>query len=66
MEKYEYKMFEYNTQFSWASVSVNTDELQNQLNILGNEGWELVSSTPITVNNGRTKSIVCTLKRKKA
>lgn len=66
MDKYEYKAFEFNMNLLWGgSVSVNTNELQNQLNILGNDGWELVSSSSTAGYQGRGNSVVCILKRKK-
>lgn len=65
MEKFEYKTFVYSTKGFMGGL-VYQDELQNQLNFLGNDGWELVSSVPTTEFLGASKSIVFTFKRKKA
>lgn len=64
MEKYEYKTFVYSTKGFMGGL-VYEGELQSQLNFLGNEGWELVSSVPTTEFLGASKSIVCFFKRKK-
>lgn len=64
MEKYEYMTFEYEIKISWGNPLVNPAELKNQLNIFGKDGWEMVSSTPITELQGRIRSIVYTFKRK--
>lgn len=64
MEKYEYKTFTYETK-GLLGGAVETGQLQNELNMLGNDGWELVSSVSTTQSYGSSKSIVCILKRKK-
>ena len=44
MGKYEYKVVNYDPQdFFGGSVKVN--QIENQLNLPGNDGWEMVSCT---------------------
>ena len=44
MGKYEYKVVTYDLQaFFGGSVKVN--QIENQLNLPGNDGWEMVSCT---------------------
>ncbi len=65
MEKFEYKVVAYDTKGFWGG-SVDQKQLENQLNLLGNDGWELVSSTSTNQSYGSSKSIVCIFKREKA
>ena len=64
MEKYEYKVVLYDTK-GFLGGKVEANQIANQLNILGNDGWELVSCTSTTQEYGSTKSIVCIFKRMK-
>lgn len=64
MDKYEYKTLTYDTKGFWGG-SVDAGQFQSELNILGNDGWELVSSISTTQSYGSSKSIVCIFKRKK-
>lgn len=64
MDQFEYKVFIYDTKgFFGGEVDVN--QLECQLNLLGNDGWEMVSCTSSNQSYGASKSIVCILKRKK-
>ena len=45
--------------------SVEEGQVENQLNMLGNDGWELVGCTSSNQSYGSTKSLVCIFKRKK-
>lgn len=65
MEKYEYHTAIYETKGFWGG-SVDANEFQKELNYLGNEGWELVSSVATAQSQGASKNIVCIFKRKKA
>ena len=65
MEKFEYKVVTYDTKGLWGGI-IDHDQLENQLNMLGNDGWELVSSTSTNQAYGSSKSIVCIFKRVKA
>ena len=64
MDKFEYKVVVYDTKGFWGG-SVETNQLENQLNLLGYDGWEMVSCTSTNQSNGSSKSIVCIFKRKK-
>lgn len=64
MEKFEYKVVVYDTKGFWGG-KVEVLQIENQLNQLGNEGWEMVSSTSTNQSYGASKSIVCMFKRRK-
>lgn len=63
MEKFEYYTYIYDTK-GFLGVKVDGDELRDEINKLGNSGWELVSSVSSNKGNGYTGSIVCIFKRK--
>ena len=64
MERFEYKVVVYDTKGFWGG-SIEDNKLENRLNLLGNDGWEMVSCTASNQSYGSTKSIVCIFKRKK-
>ena len=64
MENFEYKVVIYDTK-GFFGGNVEQDQLENQLNLLGYEGWELVSCTSTNQSYGSSKSIVCIFKRKR-
>lgn len=64
MERYEYKTLMYDTKGFWGGL-VDENQFQNELNTLGYDGWELVSSISTTQSYGSSKSIVCIFKRKR-
>ncbi|MGX8698441.1 MAG: DUF4177 domain-containing protein [bacterium] len=64
MEKFEYKVITYDTKGFWGGM-VEPSEFEKQLNLLGNDGWEMVSCTSTNQSYGSSKSIVCIFKRKK-
>lgn len=64
MEKYEYKTFTYDTKGFWGGT-VDTNQFEKELNNLGNDGGEMVSSLSTTQAYGSSKSVVCIFKRKK-
>ena len=45
--------------------NVNVNQIENQLNMLGEDGWELISCTSSNQDYGSTKSLVCIFKRRK-
>ena len=59
--RWEYRVIKESTA-GWFTVDLDDDSLETMLDDLGREGWELVSSTGVTVN-GYTKHLVLTLKR---
>ena len=64
MENFEYKVVVYDTKGVFGG-KVESNQLENNLNLLGNDGWELVSCTSTNQSYGSSKSIVCIFKRKK-
>jgi hypothetical protein len=47
----------------FAGPILKGDALTERLNQLGAEGWELVSTSTLQVDSGRTRTFVCILKR---
>jgi hypothetical protein len=64
MDKFEYKVIVYDTKGVFGG-DVEAHQIENNLNVLGNDGWELVSSTSTNQSYGSSKSIVFVFKRKK-
>lgn len=64
MEKFEYKVVTYDTK-GFLGGSVEVQQIEAQLNLIGNDGWELVSCTSTNQSYGASKSIVCIFKRRK-
>ena len=64
MDQFEYKAVVFDTEGFWGGT-VDSNKLENQLNLLGYDGWELVSCTSTSQSYGSSKSIVCIFKRKK-
>ena len=64
MDKFEYKVVTYDTKGFWGG-NVEVRQVENQLNQLGNDGWEMVSCTSTNQSYGASKSIVCKKKKKK-
>ena len=65
MTQYEYKVFTYNTKGVFGG-KIKNRELESQLNMFGNEGWEMVSSTSSNQSYGASKSLVFIFKREKS
>ena len=62
MDKFEYRTHEFKKIGLGGgafSKSINED-----LNTLGEDGWEVVSANPMSMINGTTTSIIIILKRK--
>ena len=64
MEKFEYKVITYNTKGFWGG-SVDIQQIESRLNLLGNDGWEMISCTSTNQCYSSSKCIVCMFKRKK-
>ena len=64
MEKFEYKVVTYDTG-GFAGGKVDALRMEEQLNLVGNDGWEMVSCTSTNQNYGASRSIVCIFKRRK-
>ena len=65
MDKYEYKVITYDTKGFWGGY-VEIQKIEDQFNQLGNDGWEMVTSTSTNQSYGSSKSIVFVFKRKKS
>ena len=63
MEKFEYHTFIYDTA-GFMGGKVDANDFQDRLNMLGSQGWELVSSVTTNQGQGFTRSIVSVFKRK--
>ena len=64
MEKFEYKVVTFDTT-GFFGGNVETLQVETQLNLLGDDGWEMISSTSTNQSYGASKSIVCIFKRRK-
>ena len=64
MEKFEYKVVTYDPSGLFGG-NVQVNKIEEQLNLLGDAGWELVSCTSSNQSYGSTKSLVCIFKRRK-
>ncbi|MBR0144697.1 MAG: DUF4177 domain-containing protein [Clostridia bacterium] len=64
MEKFEYKVVTFDTT-GFFGGNVETRQVETQLNLLGDDGWEMISSTSTNQSYGASKSIVCIFKRRK-
>lgn len=59
MKKFEYRMLDTNNSIF---KGIDYKELNERLNQLGSQGWEVVSTVSITTG-GQTTSLLTTLKR---
>ena len=67
MIKWEYKTLKFETESSGYFSDGKLDEvdLDKKLNLLGEEGWELISSFDTNKCQGETKDIIAMFKRQK-
>lgn len=66
MNKYEYKTtyIEIGTFKKNAYDEKYRKEVENKLNVIGQEGWELICCTSLNQGQGWTGLLVCIFKRK--
>ncbi|MDD5934015.1 MAG: DUF4177 domain-containing protein [Clostridiales bacterium] len=64
MEQWEYKTI-YTDAKGFFGGKVNFSEFEEELNKLGAQGWELVSSVPSAQSYGSTRWIISIFKRKR-
>ena len=64
MEQFEYKTMLYELQSGFFNTKVERNELDNMLNWMGAQGWELVSAVSIAATLGDTIKIACIFKRR--
>lgn len=64
MKKFEYFVLEVAAGSFWSGGGkIDVDELANELNELGQQGWELTSSVDLNMAQGQSRSVVLMLKR---
>ena len=62
--KWEYHVLKLKTDYGfWSGTEFNAEALQNELNRLGSDGWELVSIFDIEKVKGGSKYVNVVLKR---
>ena len=62
--KWEYEVLSFEAGGFWSGGgSIEKDELQNSMNELGKEDWELVSIFDTNKNQGETRDVVAVFKR---
>ncbi|MCD8538572.1 MAG: DUF4177 domain-containing protein [Leadbetterella sp.] len=62
MKKYEYKIFKTKPEGFWGT-KVESEKLETEINKLGSEGWELVSTMDTNAGYGATQEIILFFKR---
>ncbi|HEX5869575.1 MAG TPA: DUF4177 domain-containing protein [Longimicrobium sp.] len=62
MAKWEYQTFKIEPG-GWLGGKVDTADLRDQLNRLGQDGWELVSAFDTAAGQGVSREVVIILKR---
>jgi hypothetical protein len=62
-ERWEYRVILIGTEGLFGP-KVNVEQIGTYLNQVGEDGWELISTTPITRGDGRTSELLCILKRR--
>jgi hypothetical protein len=62
--QWEYKTFKYSASSGFLGGKVNETALNNSLNVLGEQGWELVNVFVTHFGYGSSRDIVAVLKRK--
>ncbi len=63
MAKWKYKVLEFNPTRSLMAARIDKKSIEDELNELGKQGWEVVSGFTTADGHGNTKKIVYTLKR---
>ena len=63
MDKFQYKTMKFKPGRGFKAGTFDHIEIDIQLNLLGQGGWELVTSQNILVGFGTTKEILMTFKR---
>ncbi|MFC5472301.1 DUF4177 domain-containing protein [Cohnella suwonensis] len=62
MEQWEYRTIKYKTG-GFLGGKVDAEELEDELNQYGSEGWELVSCFDTSMSQGASRDIVIVFKR---
>ena len=65
MEKWEYRSAKFEIKSWFIGGKLDMGKFDVELNILGDDGWEMVSSFDVSQFEGGTKFIVATFRRRK-
>ena len=60
---WEYRTFLWETRKGLLGGKIDRQGLEDQLNQVGGDGWELVSASTPTMDGGSTRNLVLILKR---
>ena len=63
MQQWEYMTLRLPTQGRLGSAKIDLQDLADNLNTHGNDGWELVSTESLTGMHGQTMYLLAVLKR---
>lgn len=63
--QWEYKILKFEIARGFIDVSVNEHEWEAEINMLGIDGWELISSYSTNDVDGMTNHVLMTFKREK-
>jgi hypothetical protein len=61
--KWEYKTLLWDARKGVLGGNIDRQGLEDQLNLLGGEGWDLVSASSPNMEGGSTRNLVVILKR---
>jgi hypothetical protein len=64
--RWEYRTLLWDARKGLLGGKIDREELDDQLNLLGEEGWELVSAATTTIEGGSTRDVLLILKRSMA
>ena len=60
---WEYKTIKYKTTGFWVGGDIEENELNNEINYLGSQGWELIIGFDTSNASGQSRYIVLIFKR---
>jgi hypothetical protein len=60
---WQYRTFKFQAEGFWQGGQIDAAQLEEELNRLGEQGWELATIVVASVTRGKTKDIVAVLKR---
>ena len=62
MKRWEYQVIKFETAGLLGGI-VDSEEMQRTLNSLGENGWELVSTSSVDMQQGATRDVIAVLRR---
>ena len=63
MTRWQYKAFKFEPDGFFQGGKIDAAKMENTLNLLGREGWELTSIVAVNAVDGITRNIAVVLKR---